>query len=350
MNFIGAEIPIGDIQSFDLTSVFTTESTAQNVTNYFTLYEPNPLAPKEYNIKVTSDFLQNVYYGSDAGKRVWNFNFTSVVNGTTSTISKNVSLKNLRPVIYVDIYTPAVDFTIDADPTQTEVTTLEATNGASVVNQENPNTGEELTWSIVSQINANGDEVDYFGFNTSYIPATPAGGSLSDFNLTNSLPGEIPSSVYTVVVQVTDANAATDQINITVNMGLLILPGQVTAREAFFAPNFSDAEFMTFIRVTESDNPDYNGLYLCDEDWNSIGGAGGLVDIDYTGAININSGSCPNLITSPRPYWFFSPNPGTTLDDMMYYAINCGVYGTIDYVDGVVDYNPDTSINAFRIV
>jgi hypothetical protein len=345
VDFFGTQIPIGDIESFNLTSVFTTESTAQNVTNYFTLYEPNGLGTKEYNIKVTSDFLQNVYYGSSIGERVWNFNFTSVVSGATSTISKNVYLGNLPPVIYVDPYTPAIDFTITSNPALTEITTLKATNGASVVDQENPNTSEELTWTIVSQTGANGGSGDYFGFNTSVA------GGLSTFNLTNNSPGEIPSDTYTVVIRVTDAGGANDQVTLTINMGVVILPGQVLDTQIGFGIEegggvSTNYEYVTFIIVTESVDPLYNGLYMYPQPWAVLGGGGGNVTIDYTNAVNLQ-------VVCPYPsstFWAYSTDTSFSgRSDVAIDYITCyyqNVVGVnIDQEDFV-----DTTNNTFSII
>jgi hypothetical protein len=345
VDFFGTTIPVGDIDSFELTSVFTTDTTPQPVSNYFLLYEPDPITtPKNYNIKVTSDFLANVYYGSQSSKRVWNFNFTAVVNGSSSTIQKTVSLSNLPPVIYVTPYTPAVDFSVTKNPNELLMATLKATNGASIVDGDNLNTGKDLSWSIQSQTNSSGISGSYF---TTSVSSTDL---ISTCELRNNQVDTITPSVYTVVLRVTDAGGSTKEITITVNMGVVILPGQVIQRDILLSieeggDTVPDYDFVTFIEVTESSIPEQNGLYMYSQDWGNLGAGGGLVNIDYTDSINFAVDPCP----LEAGYWAFTTDPQVSMDDMMYSFINCGVYGhilDIDWDDTVID----TTNNTFVIV
>ena len=188
----GQNIPDTDIDSFNLDSVFTTQTTPLDVSSYFELYEPDPvLVPGFYNIKVTSGFIDNVFYGSNQDLRVWNFTFTAVINGVVNIIEKQIDLNNVAPVMI-----PTGTLSIDTDGFESVLTTLTATNGASV---NNLNKGEEINWFIHSQSGANAGTVDYFSVDFSNTNI------LSRCNLLNDIVGILPSDVYTVVLRAEDA-------------------------------------------------------------------------------------------------------------------------------------------------
>jgi hypothetical protein len=342
VDFFGATIPVGDIDSFELTSVLTTDSTPQPVDNYFELYEPTP-GSKNYNIRVTSAFLANVYYGSQSSKRVWNFNFTAVVNGSSSIIPKTVSLINLPPVMYVTTYTPAEDFSVTKEPSDSLIATLKATNGASIVDFDNLNTGKDLSWSIQSQTNSSGISGSYF---TTSVSSTDL---ISTCELQNNQVGTITPDAYTVVLRVTDGGSSTYEITITVQMGVVILPGQVTnveiriTQEEQYGYIFDDIDYVFFIEVTESGITEQNGLYMYSQSWGNGGAGGNLIAIDYTNAVNLQS-SCPNS----SAFWAFTNDPQINKIDMVNDFIYCYYTNilSISYTETVVD----TTNNTFVIV
>ena len=338
VDFFGVAIPIADINDFNLTSVLTTDTTPQNVTNYFVLYEPTPNS-KNYNIKVTSSFLANVYYGNQSSKRVWNFNFTAVVNGSSSIIQKTVSLLNLPPVIYVDPYTPAEDFSVNKNPGDLLIATLKATNGASIVDGDNLNTGKDLTWSIQSQTRSNGSSGSYFILNTSSTDI------ISTCELRNNQVDTIVPDTYTIVLRVTDAGGDWDEITITANMGVEILPGQV--RNVEIVVNFQDPSvdppdisYVTILEVTESNIASQNGVYLFSQDWGNLVAGGGPVQIDYTSAIKDDS--CP----TSEPFWYFTDTGDQ--DDLIQYLIDCFYVGVLNWQTNETII--DTSSNTFYII
>jgi hypothetical protein len=339
VDFFGVAIPVGDISSFNLTSVLTTDTTPQNVTNYFELYEPTP-GSKNYNIKVTSNFLANVYYGNQSSKRIWNFNFTAVVNGSSSTIQKTVSLLNLPPVIYVDPYTPAEDFSVNKNPSNVLIATLKATNGASIVDGDNLNTGKDLTWSIKSQTRSNGLAGNYFVLSASNTDI------ISTCELINNQVDSIIPDTYTIVLRVTDAGGALDEITITANMGVQILPGQVRNVEIviqIYSEYNYDYDYVTILEVTESNIASQNGVYLFSQAWGNLGEGGGPVEIDYTNAIKDDS------CATSEPFWYFADTGDASVDtyDLISYLVNC-FYVNVEqwqFYETVVD----TSDNTFYI-
>ncbi len=314
VDFFGTTIPVGDIDSFNLTSVFTTETTPQNVTNYFQLYEPDPTGtPKNYNIKVTSAFLTNVYYGAQSSKRVWNFNFTAVVNGSSSTIQKTVSLLNLPPVIYVTPPTPAENFSVTINQTDSLISTLKATNGASIVDGDNLNTGKDLSWSIQSQTRSNGTSGNYFILNTSSTDI------ISTCELRNNQVDQLPFDTYTVVVRVTDAGGIIDEITITIIAGVIPAFVREYTYQEEIIPGDGPEEFgFVVIHIDNAPSPFLNGYYSwvqmdygVQAPWTDL--------VDFSGGYNITidatnastGGSCP----TGSQGWLFDPNSEAAVVD-----------------------------------
>ena len=343
VDFFGVLIDVADINSFDITSVFTTESTPQNVTSYFELYEPNGIGTKEYNIRVSANFLTNTYYGSNVGQRVWNFNFTSVVNGIESTIFKNAALKNLPPIIYVNPYEPAVDFSIDRSRDDTLIATLKATNGASVINEDNPNTGRDLTWSIVSQTGASWGPGQYFTFNSS------TNGVLSTFNLTNNQVGTLPFDTYTVVVRVVDAGGSAKEITITINTGVIPAFVKDYSYQKEIIPGDGPETFNFVIIYIDQAPTGFNSGYYS---WfiNTFGSGSAWADlVAFNGSNNITigatnastGGACPN----PSPGWIFDATEAGARNKTR----DCLTGGTsVSFTTNIIDTNNPPSF--FRMV
>ena len=300
VDFFGQPVPDADIDIFLLNKVFTTELVPQNVTSYFQLYEPNGTGTKEYNIKVTANFLTNNYYGSNVGKRDWDFKFTAVVNGVQSEIFKDAALKNVDPIIYVTPYTPAVDFTVTKDQSDTLITTLKATNGASVVDGDNPNTGKELVWSIVSVNGATGQQ-NFFTFNSS------TNGVLSTFNLTNNQVGSLSSGTYTVVIKVIDAGGFEDEITVTVVINGTPPPPQICVSDfgASMTPCFGggqDDHMEGFIYLSDTVTTDTDFtirvLYISGSPTANCSGPLSKDSIDLV--VTVLAGDNQGLLTCPQ--------------------------------------------------
>ena len=285
----GANIPATSIDSFNLDSVFTTQTTPLDVSSYFELYEVDPvLLPGFYNIKVTSDFVDNVFYGSNQGVRVWNFTFTAVIDGVVNIIEKQIDLSNVVPVME-----PTVPLSIDTDGFDSILTTLTATNGASA---DNPHRGEEINWFIHSQSGANAGAVTYFSVSFSNTER------LSTCNLLNDLVGILPSDVYTVVLRAEDAGGLFDEIIITINSSIRVN----YVREYNFTVT-GTTYYFTLINAVDSTDPNKSGYYAYLDTWGNLTGPSVDVDLDYT---NSAKTGCP---ISPNK-WIFKASESTAIN------------------------------------
>ena len=282
---IGANIPDSSIDSFVITSIFNTQQTPLNTSSYFVLEETSA---GFYNIKVTSDFVDNVFYGSDQGVRVWNFTFTAIINGITNIIEKTISLNNVVPVM-----TPTGTLSIDTDGFSSVLTTLTATNGA---NLNNPNRGQDINWFINSQSGANAGTVNYFDVDFSNTDR------LSTCNLLNDIVGILPSDVYTVVLRAEDAGGLFDEITITINSSIRIN----YVREYSFTVS-GTTYYFTLINAVDSANANKSGYYAYLDTWGNLAGLSLNIDLDYTNSAKIG---CP---VSPNK-WIFKSSQGPALN------------------------------------
>jgi hypothetical protein len=246
--------------------------------------------------------------------------------------------------MYVTLYTPAVDFSVNKNPSELLIATLKATNGASVVDGDNLNTGKDLSWSIQSQTNSSGISGSYF---TTSVSNTNL---ISTCELRNNQVDTITPDAYTVVLRVTDAGGAVYEITITVNMGVQILPGQVTNTLINFAVEEGggtspDSEYVTFIVVTESVISSQNGLYMYSQDWGNLGVGGGLVTIDYTNAVNLQV-ECPNSNT----FWAFSTDTSLSGKNEMADDFVMCYHPNVVTINSVYEESVDTTNNTFVII
>ena len=231
VDFFGATIDPNLVNSLTLNSVVTNQSTPNDVTNYFELYEPNPIAePNVYNIKATDDFVNSTttFYGADNSVRVFDFKFTAVVDNVSSVINiNNQAMANLNPVITA---TQGTD--LDRLYSDTLITTLTAVNGA---NSQNVSRGKELTWTIVSQTAAENGSDNYFTLNQSSTDI------LSTCQVLNNQVNSLPFDTFTVVIRVTDGGGATDEVTLDINTKTDV---------------FSISEYEFELEIVEGDGPE----------------------------------------------------------------------------------------------
>ena len=189
VNSNGLPISSVFIDSFNMTSVFNTQSTPQDVSSYFELITT---APGSFNIKVTSAFINDIFYGFNTGKRNFTFSFVAVVNGVSSSFTKYINLKNLEPIIETCpvLLTPTLN--------QSIINSWLGRNGSSTLSLQNL----DLEWTIASQIDSNSPstQVNYFNI-TSGIQ-----GNYSSSQITNNTGASIPISNYDVVLRLSDAS------------------------------------------------------------------------------------------------------------------------------------------------
>ena len=231
VDFFGVTIDPNLVNSLTLNSVVTNQSTPNDVTNYFELYEPNPITePNVYNIKATDDFVNSTttFYGADNSVRVFDFKFTAVVDNVSSVINiNNQAMANLNPVI-----TPTQGTDLNRIYSDTLITTLTAVNGA---NSQNVSRGKELTWTIVSQTAADNGSDNYFTLNQSSTDI------LSTCQVLNNQVNSLPFDTFTVVIRVTDGGGSTDEVTLNINTKTDV---------------FSISEYEFELEIVEGDGPE----------------------------------------------------------------------------------------------
>ena len=277
-----ADVPIGDITSFILMSVTNGNNITVNTypdpivnTNYFTLYEPTP-GNKRYNVKVTDEFINQTYYDADTNNNVFSFVFQSVVNGITTQYFETVNLSNSDPVLTYDNVADPATISISrntGDYDLMPVDPMTAVNGASA---SNPNTGRDITWSIVpgSEVNSAGD-LKPGTFGLSYSSTN----SISTCRLSSINSGNIQADVYSVAVRAIDAGQAYKQTVISVNFG--VIPVEVQDIR------YNASQILTAIKVTGQSVGGNNGFYVYEEKWGTL--SQGLTTIDM---VRTGSDSC----------------------------------------------------------
>ena len=240
VNGIGANILASEINSFTLFSVFNKESNPFDASEYFTLTSALVGDFNYYNISVTSNFINNIYFGSNEGARVWDFKFKAVVNGIESYVNKTIDLNNVDPII-----NPAESFTVDTDGSDTLLATITATNGASLFN---PLRGRELDWSIIS-----GNDLNYFS-----LSPTPRD-NFSTCRINNNQVNTLPAGVYSLLIRVTDAGGDFDEITVTINSSV-----QVVSINEYVYTEFNGSGnlyYFTVIEAVDGTNASRSGFY-----------------------------------------------------------------------------------------
>jgi len=269
VNGIGANILASEISSFTLFSVFNTESVPFNASSYFQLTSTLVGNFNYYNVSVTSNFINNIYYGSNQGARVWNFRFKAVVNGIESFVDKTISLNNVDPIIE-----PTEDFTVDTDGSDTLLTTITATNGASLLN---PQQGKELTWSITS-----GNDLNYFSLSIT------SRDDLSTCRINNNQVNTLPAGVYPLVIRVTDAGGDFDEITVTINSSVQVV--SIDEYAYTVAGGFGTLYYFTVIEAVDGTNASRSGFYVYLGTWSALSTSFNI-QLDYTNASKTSA--CP---------------------------------------------------------
>ena len=269
VNGIGANILASEISSFTLFSVFNTESNPFDVSSYFQLTSALVGDFNYYNISVTSNFINNIYYGSNQGARVWNFRFKAVINGIESFVDKTISLNNADPII-----NPAESFTVDTDGSDTLLATITATNGASLLN---PQQGKELTWSIIS-----GNNLNYFSLSIT------SRDDLSTCRINNNQVNTLPAGVYSLLIRVTDAGGDFDEITVTINSSVQVVSINEYAYTEFNGSG--NLYYFTVIEAVDGTNASRSGFYVYLGTWSALSTSFNI-QLDYTNASKTST--CP---------------------------------------------------------
>ena len=182
-----------------------------DVSQYFVLFE-NPTTPNFYNIRVTEDYWDNIYFNSTATLRNFTFSFVSVVDTVSTPFLEIGNPNNIAPSILP--FPGSGELCGDLiyrSRNQTGITVKWGINGAG--NEELRN--RDLNWEITSQTDEAGNPVDpnrpftidadASGFGT--LLGTPD--FVSQVSLQNLYPSR-PAGRYSVTLQLTDPGASVE--------------------------------------------------------------------------------------------------------------------------------------------
>ena len=334
INNLGANIPASEISNFEMLSVFNRQDPPQQVfgtgvSNPYFTFGASPAGSETYNVKVTSDFINNIYYSSDPALRSFDFNFTSSTvaaagsSAVVTNFAKQAVLKNENPVISSQGGAGGGNFSVFAGVNQTTaITNLTATNGAYAPNPSvnpNPNRGQGLIWSIVdvtTEADVATSLLDQSYFNVVF--SNTAVLSSCDLKLNPNLTS-IPATSYRVTIKVTDDGGAVDDIVVTVNLAAVISNVQTPnspsrprncVRRAIEDPGtqFEESFYYHYVtlEVTNGTFANRRGFYLYYVGFpvNSQSGTNGWsvlqndtdssgnIQIDFTGATQAPDGAC----------------------------------------------------------
>ena len=288
---VGNPVVFGASDTFVLNSVFDqTPITPIDRTSCFTLYEPTP-GSDFYNIKVTQDFVDDIYFSSSTGANDFNFSFTSVVDGVSTNYNQLARLSNVDPVMSgpngPDSQTPAVSYSTIGSTAPSIIDTFTATNGA---NANGENEGKDITWTVTATSNGI-DTSSFFGVSVSNFP------EISVCSLRNVATTEVPTGSYDIKLKCIDAGNAFQEITVTAQLG--IIPVNVTDISFTYntgtPENPSPPRTSSFcgIEVDNANNPGLaNGFYVLNGSFASISSG-----VDTISLKQVNN--CPGP-------WFYS--------------------------------------------
>jgi hypothetical protein len=319
----GSIIPNSDISSFTLVSVFTNEVTPQNVTSRFQLYQSTPNDYSTNNVRTQNPFHYFNYYGSDAGKRTFSFQFSVTTDdGTgsppvTTIINKTANLLNVAPVIYQNDGTTLQPPTENLGSLERATTTLKQLKGKNGATSNSNFEGENLAWSW-SAVNSSGaNATSYFTVNST------AGQDISSATLVNNSPGTIPVDTYTITVTLTDAGSSTDSTVFTAFFGAV--PTSIVEAVYRFVYSggggggFND-QLGVLIEITGRANTSENGFYYIPGSWSNLqttADSSNNIEIDRTNAKFYGFGGCAG---GP---WYFATSKSSTTNGIPYILKDC---------------------------
>ena len=318
----GAAIPISDITSVTLTSVYNRRATPQDVSSYFTLVDNG----YSYNIQTTAAFISNVYYGNIATDREFDFTFnvtlTDVSGGTGTVTNTTILQEALLGNVDCQLY-ESNGSALPASPENlgTLARNVSTVKEFSAKNGGNSNhSGKDLTWSILSQETQSGTSVSHF--NLTEQPASDD--TTSYYNIINSSGGSIPVDGYTVQIQVQDPGASTDTHTVEFSLGNAIS----SARELTITfDNGYSTVTHTYTELTFSESASTDGVYLYEGNWTSLQNTA-----DAANAIEVDNSTASTRDTSAPNYATCSTTSSWAYASASDYPIN-GPYATQDIAD-----------------
>ena len=282
-----------------------------NNTAYFSLVARTGSNEGLFNIAITGGYFNNVYYESNPNFRTFTFNFTAVVNGSTSIFSETASLTNVAPSITSSVPAQGNVFTNNQEAT---FIIIKGVNGSANTALRN----KDLGYTIVKQQDANGNNVNFFGTSNTGVDGTEFKTVIK--NLSN---GSNPMGVgdYTLEVDLNDPS-------LSVTASYVIKIGTVPVAVNNIVLNTSSSSINgIFIRINQTNNPS-NGFYVLAgytfAQWqnSSVGSVTQPFLIDRKNAKTVNQSSCVNLV------WYYSSVSESAVKNL--WKDSCGGVGVPD--------------------
>ena len=271
----GVTIPSADIDAGGELALFqVTNGFNVDVTSYFDLVETG-VNTFQYNLKTTSVWEDNVYYGPEIELRTFQVVMKAQVNGQNITINENLNLGNENPIIYsivpFSIAACPINLSITNGTTTRAVCTLGGSNGSGGTNPIVAGTiksrlrGLGLSFEIVSQKDNNGVDVEYYGLEDPTEGDT--GSSVKLVNLGFDDP-TMPALIYTIKVKLSDAGSSVE-CDIIVDTGVPVSDFQEWTLNGSYSlsaaePNTPNGAFRATVfvlKVSILPSSGFNGLY-----------------------------------------------------------------------------------------
>ena len=210
------------IDDFTLNMPIVTNGLNQNVNNYFELFPST--TPNYYNVRVTEDYWDNIYFGSNANLRNFTFKFISTVDTVSTAFLEIGNPNNIAPTIsaYQDRIDEPCGKIYYKSRNIINIVTKWGKNGAGNQGLRN----RDLVWEIISQVNSSGVPVPADQLFTLTVGQDGFGDLIGspDYvsevvlqNLPNSGQDQTrPVDRYTIVMQLTDPGQSTDTCTIII--------------------------------------------------------------------------------------------------------------------------------------
>ncbi len=220
-----------------------------NQTAYFTLIARTGASAGLFNIAITGGYFNNIYYSSNSNLRTFTFNFTAVINGSTTLITRTASLANVAPSITSSVPAQGNIFTNTEEAT---FVTIKGVNGSANTSLRN----KDLNYTISKQQDANGNNVNFFGTTSTGVDGTEFKTSIQ--NLSS---GSNPMAVgdYTLEVDLNDPSLSATA-SYVIKIGTVPVEIEnLELREETAGPGNGTPGVL--IRVNQTGNPS-NGYYI----------------------------------------------------------------------------------------
>lgn len=285
------------------------------VDNYFSLIDKSPTEPGFYNIEVTQDYINNIYYGSVSNVRNFVFTFTLQLDpdGTiplppATLINKQASLANVRPIISGGQGGGVSNF--DKLVSDTTFGSFTAVNGAS----DADNSSLEIDWVL--------------------LPTSPAGNTLFDIDETPGQGGEaeaviirspqsnlLPGGTFSMQLSATDAGGGGLTDISTINVNTILSPTIADCKDIYTRwipvdPDDQDVISLSCLIHIEGFGQtatNANGWYIFTDFDESTGYFETLSGNDPTNDVVLDRTGASTIVNSNKN-WFFASTKADVID------------------------------------